>query len=297
MRFGSSEGKMSDEELLDLIERVRDNLIPLSNAALNHRDPWEEHVLEFNRELQRLIAADINVSEWLIPESLIKPSYGRRTLPSGEEVRLKRVDSEEFYRRANPAVQFLNREIAKRRRALAGDSSMATKPTGDLSEVWVIYGHDEPFRKTIFDLLRTVGLKPIEFESAVKRSGSGSPFVLDVVLNEIGNAPAIVSLSTPDDHAELREEMRDDPKDAEEHRDAGYQPRPNVILETGMALAALRNRTILVTKGRLREISDMGGMHEVRWDGSLKKRNDLVNRLEAMSCPVDRSGTDWLGKS
>ena len=89
---------------------------------------------------------------------------------------------------------------------------MTSRPPEDSSEVWVIYGRDEAFRRTIFELLRSVGLKPIEFESAVKRSGSGSPFVLDVVLNEIGRAPAVVSLLTPDDYAELNEELRAEPK-------------------------------------------------------------------------------------
>jgi predicted nucleotide-binding protein len=137
-------------------------------------------------------------------------------------------------------------------------------------------------------------MRPIEFETVVTRSGSGSPFVLDVVLREIRRAPAIVSLLTPDDYAELREEIRAKLKDDEASKDAGYQPRPNVILETGMALAALRHRTILVTRGSLRAISDMEGLHDVRWDDTIKKRNQLLGRLLAMGCPVDRSGSDWL---
>lgn len=192
-------------------------------------------------------------------------------------------------------MQYLADEISERSDVQAGDNARAPTLVGDRSEVWVIYGRDESFRKTIFELLRSVRLNPIEFETAVTRSGSGSPFVLDVVLNEIGKAPAIVSLLTPDDYAELREDLRADPKDAEDHKDSGRQPRPNVILETGMALALLRNRTVLVTKGQLREISDILGVHSVRWDGTIQKRNALVKRLEAIGCPVNTSGSDWLG--
>src|SRR5215207_5022765 len=140
---------MTDEELLELVERVRNNLVAISRTALSHRDPWEEHVLEFNRELQRLIAADLDVSAWVIPESLIQPSYGRRTLPSGAEDRINRIISGEFIKRANPVLAFLAREVT-RRRAASGDSSMATTPAGDPSEVWVIYGQDLAFRDEIF---------------------------------------------------------------------------------------------------------------------------------------------------
>ena len=286
---------MTHEELLELIERVRDNLIPLSNTALNHRDPWEEHVLEFNRELQRLIAADIDVSEWLIPEALIKPSYGRRTLPSGEEVRLKRVDSEEFYRRANPAVQYLNREIAKRRRTLAGDSVMVATPAGDPSEVWVIYGQDPIFKDEILDLLTKVRLHPIEFTAAVRRSGSGSPHTLDVVINAIQSAPAVVALWSPDEIAELVESLRRDPCESQ----AGFQPRPNVLVETGMSLAVKRHRTIVVTKGRLRDVTDVEGIHEVRWSDdpvqNSNARHDLVHRLGSIGCPVHTEASSaWM---
>jgi predicted nucleotide-binding protein len=288
---------MTDNELLKLAERVYSNLDATCRVAVGQRDPWEDQVLDFNRELGRLIDAGFDMKEWLIPESLVKPSYGQRTLPSGEVVRLRRITVEEFLRRANPAMQYLAGEIEERRHAQAGRGSMTTKPAGDLSEVWVIYGRDEDFRRTIFSLLRAVELRPIEFNRAIARSGSGSPVVLDLILREIYNAPVIVALLSPDEHAELREELRPEPKDKPEHIQAGYQPRPNVILETGMALAALRDRTILVTKDRLREISDMGGLHEVRWENTTAKRIELVERLRGLDCPVVTAGNDWLGQT
>jgi predicted nucleotide-binding protein len=288
---------MTDEELLELVERVRNNLVTLSNTALSHEDPWEEHVLEFNRELQRLIAADIDVSEWLIPETLVQPSYGHQTLPSGEVVRMRRITGEEFYRRANPAVQFLNRE-AKRRRALAGDSSMATMGAGNQSEVWVIYGHDLAFRDEIFDLLTKVRLHPVEFTAAVRLSGSGSPHTLDIVINSIQSAPAVIALWSPDESAELVESLRTNPSESQ----AGLQPRPNVLVETGMALAVKRNRTIVVTKGRLRDVTDVEGIHEVRWSDdpvlNSNARHDLVHRLGSLGCPVNtKASSAWMQRS
>ena len=162
------------------------------------------------------------------------------------------------------------------------------------AEVWVIYGRDGVVKNQVFDLLRKVHLRPIEFSRAVRRSGSGSPFVLDVVLNEIRRAPAIVALLSADELVELKPELQDDAQVEDLRREAGYQPRPNVLLETGMALALMRNRTIVMTAGALRPITDMQGLHELRWDNSTKKRFDLVSRLEKLGLPVDKDGDDWL---
>ena len=52
---------------------------------------------------------------------------------------------------------------------------------------------------------------------------------------------------TPDEQAVLRPELHKTVPDA----DQTFQPRPNVILETGMALATDDARTILVSTGPL----------------------------------------------
>ncbi|MGH7963657.1 MAG: TIR domain-containing protein [Candidatus Binatia bacterium] len=98
---------------------------------------------------------------------------------------------------------------------------------------------------------------------------------------------------TPDEHAELREELRPEPKDDPRHVQAGYQPRPNVLLETGIALGALRDKTLIVVKGQLREVTNLGGVHVVHWEDSTTKRIELVERLRGLDIPVVTSGTDW----
>jgi predicted nucleotide-binding protein len=165
--------------------------------------------------------------------------------------------------------------------------------------VWVISGYDEEFRITICDLLRSVSLRPICFDEAIVRSGSGSPNDIDAVLKEMTNAPALVCLLTPDDRAELRREVLPGPRipheaDAREAMDTGFQPRPNILLTTGMALAAMRDRTVIVTLGPLREVSSLSGLHAISWRDDAKTRHDLLTRLEALGCPVDREGGHWL---
>jgi hypothetical protein len=65
------------------------------------------------------------MGEWLIPESSFKPSYGQRKLPDGRLVQLKQVTAEEFFRRANPALQYLADEISERSGVEAGDNAVA----------------------------------------------------------------------------------------------------------------------------------------------------------------------------
>ena len=175
---------MRDDELLELIERVYTNIDMICKVAQSHRDPWDEQVYDFNRELRKLIDAGLDFNEWLIPENLIRPMYGERRLPSGEIIRLKRITDGEFFQRSNPAVAALAREIKRRRLAISGTNAATREVPDDPAEVWVIHGRDDAFRGTIFDLLRRVRLHPIEFNQAVAGSGSGAPVVLDLILSE-----------------------------------------------------------------------------------------------------------------
>jgi hypothetical protein len=100
-------------------------------------------------------------------------------------------------------------------------------------------------------------------------------------------------LLTPDDEARLREDLllQDD---MEFERTLTGQARPNVIFESGMALASHPNRTVLVQFGNLRPFSDVSGLHILRMDGSAAKRKELAQRLEDAGCPVNLQGERWL---
>src|SRR5918994_6423146 len=145
---------MTDDELLELVERGRNNVHSITQVAQSHRDPHDDQVHAFNRELWRLREAGFDVGEWLIPESLLRHWYGKKRMPSGEYIPVLRVTWEEFIQRAEPALEYLNREVAKRRRER--DSRMAAQNASspelepiDPAEVWVIYGRDEAFRRSI----------------------------------------------------------------------------------------------------------------------------------------------------
>jgi hypothetical protein len=213
---------MTDEELLELVERVRTKLRQVVSNATHWASARDDYVLTINNELQRLLDAGLNVGEWVIPESELLPSHGYHEPTPGHRVQVRRMNYERFLEYVSPMLDSLDREVVRRRNALAKDKPVQPSTPADPAEVWVIHGRDSAFRMTIYDLLRRVRLHPIEFNEAVARSGSGSPNVLDLILREIHTAPAIVSLLSPDDYAKLRPELRSEPKGAKKNIQAGY---------------------------------------------------------------------------
>lgn len=157
--------------------------------------------------------------------------------------------------------------------------------------VMVVYGQDEDTRRDMFSFLRAVNLLPIEWNSAVAHTGKASPYVGEILTAAFAMAQAFLVLMTPDEEAVLRPELRKRPRDGT----AAYQPRPNVILEAGMALATDDARTVLVATGQLRGMSDLDGRHLIFLDNSAERRNDLIQRLRTAGCDPKTNGTDWIG--
>src|ERR1700679_927460 len=102
----------------------------------------------------------------------------------------------------------------------------------------------------MFAFLRSLGLKPIEWDQAVALTGKGSPYIGEVLDVAFDEGQAIVVLLTPDDVAYIRNEYADGDDDPE-LKPLG-QARPNVLFEAGMAMGRNADRTILVELGELR---------------------------------------------
>jgi predicted nucleotide-binding protein len=174
--------------------------------------------------------------------------------------------------------------------AVASVSSSARTYTEKARKVVVIHGRDSGIRNGMFELLRSLGLAPIEWSEAVARTGSGTPYTGEVVEELFRDAQAIVVILSPDEYTELREDLQDE--GSVENR--GWQPRPNVFIEAGMALAKDEKHTICVEIGKVRQASDLFGRNVVRFDGSPAHRHELAERLRTAGCEVATSGTDWL---
>jgi hypothetical protein len=115
---------------------------------------------------------------------------------------------------------------------------------------------------------------------------------LEVVETGMRLAHAVVVLMTGDDEARLLPQFITT-RDSKEEVGPTPQARPNVLFEAGMALALWRDRTVLVSLGSLRPLSDLSGVHLVHMDDSTQRRQDLAERLMSAGCPAQLSGRDW----
>ena len=158
--------------------------------------------------------------------------------------------------------------------------------------VFVVHGRNEAVRKSMFDFLRAIGLKPLEWSQALSATEEGTPYVGQALDTAFSRAQAVVVLMTPDDEARLKEEFLTE-GDADHERRLTGQARPNVLFEAGMAMGRDAKRTVLVEVGNLRPFSDVAGRHILRLNNSSERRQDLADRLKNTGCAVDLSGRDW----
>jgi predicted nucleotide-binding protein len=163
-------------------------------------------------------------------------------------------------------------------------------PAGDPRKVMVIYGRDDAVTSSMFNILRALGLEPLEWSKLVALTGVGTPYIGQVLDAAFSKARVAVVVLTPDEEVRLRKGLRD----AEEPTAFALQPRPNVFFEAGLALGRFPDHTVIVEVGRTRGASDLGGRHTIRVDQEGVWRNELAQRLETAGCEVDRAGTEWL---
>jgi len=152
-------------------------------------------------------------------------------------------------------------------------------------KVFVIFGRNTHLRDKLYSFLKNLGLTPIDWEMAIKKTSAGTPYpgdILDVAFNE---AQCVLALHTPDEFVELKSEFS-----KSEEAEKGEQPRPNVIFETGMALAKWPKRTIIIEFGNLRPFSDILGRYSVKFQDTFdnfEKQKELVHRMYKAGCEFD----------
>ncbi len=161
------------------------------------------------------------------------------------------------------------------------------------NSVFVVHGRDHVVRNATFDFLRAVGIKPIEWNSALAMSKKAAPYIGEVLDAAFAQARAIVVLITPDDLAQLRPDLLL-PSDKPYERTLTGQARPNVLFEAGMAFATHADRTVIVQLGNVREFSDVAGRHVVHMSNDYIKRQELTTKLRNAGCDVDMTGSDWV---
>jgi predicted nucleotide-binding protein len=190
-----------------------------------------------------------------------------------------------------PATAVAPTSSPERPEEAAVAAPVAASVPGITKNVMVVYGRNRQISDSMFSFLRALKLNPIEWSEAVKETGKGSPYVGEILDAAFKMAQAVVVLLTPDEQIQLRRELCSD-KDEYEH-ERGFQPRANVLIEAGMALAKAEPRTVLVEFGDVLRASDLDGRHAVRLDDSPEKRNELASRLRTAGCDPDTGNQGW----
>lgn len=170
------------------------------------------------------------------------------------------------------------------------ESDLIAGPVGDPRTVFVIHGQNAAANKTMFSWLRALDLNPLEWEEAIALTGKSSPYIGEVLDSAFRRAQAVIALLTDDEEVRLRPSLS-----RGEESEIGYQSRPNVIFEAGMALGRCPERTIIVELGTLRPFSDISGIHVVRLNNTPQQRTALASRLRNAKCATKTDGkSDWL---
>ena len=166
------------------------------------------------------------------------------------------------------------------------------RPSGDTREVFVVHGRNDAARDAVFDFLNSLGLHPLEWSEAVLETQNPTASIPEIVEAAFSRAHAVVVLFTPDDEARLHPAFWSDKESIEEPQLTG-QARPNVLFEAGMAMARHPERTVLVELGKLRRFSDIEGIHTIRLNDSVARRQEFAQRLQMAGCPANLTGNRW----
>ncbi|MGB3761622.1 MAG: nucleotide-binding protein [Ornithinimicrobium sp.] len=162
----------------------------------------------------------------------------------------------------------------------------------DQRAVFVVHGRNTPVRDSMFAFLRSLELKPLEWDTAIGLTGKASPYIGEVLDAAFEHARAVVVLMTPDEVAYLDQRWASGPGD--DQANPAPQARPNVLFEAGMALGRNPENTLLVEVGSVRPFSDVGGRHAIRLSNDAASRQSFATRLRNTGLAVDPTGTDWL---
>lgn len=148
-----------------------------------------------------------------------------------------------------------------------------SKPT-----VFIIHGRDiEPVRELTKFLVQN-GLDVRTVTQLATKKGPIS--IKEIVAHGIGTADIIIGLLTTDEAVALYDSSGSPTKDT------GWQPRPNVILELGLAFGIAEPKLILVSLGEVRRITDLDGILFL----DLALPESKQNLLSGIASVLERAG-------
>jgi predicted nucleotide-binding protein len=163
------------------------------------------------------------------------------------------------------------------------------------NSMFVVHGRDAKLNQDMYGFLSSIGIVPMEWDHAIKAAkGGANPIVGDVISQAMEKVQGVMILFSPDEEAKIRPKFASQSDKNKGLHVKGFQPRPNVIFEAGLALGAHSDKTILVQVGNVRDISDIAGKHMVHLSDSFADRKRLADRLESkLKFKIDLAGTTW----
>jgi predicted nucleotide-binding protein len=163
------------------------------------------------------------------------------------------------------------------------------------NSMFVVHGRDAKLNQDMYAFLSSIGIVPMEWDQAIKAAkGGANPIVGDVISQAMERVQGVMILFSPDEEAKVRTKFASASDKKKNLHLKGFQPRPNVIFEAGLALGAHSDKTILVQVGNVRDISDIAGKHMVHLSDSFADRKRLADRLASkLKFKIDLDGTTW----
>jgi hypothetical protein len=132
-----------------------------------------------------------------------------------------------------------------------------------MARAFIVHGHDEQARSALENFLNALGVRVVPFHRAAPADMAAS--ILETVLAGISKADVVFILFTPDEQSSFYSPSTGQYLAQTEEGEAlaGWQPRPNVIFEAGVAVAVARAKTALIKLGPIRRISDLDGVRYI----------------------------------
>lgn len=140
-----------------------------------------------------------------------------------------------------------------------------------MSNVFIIHGRDTRAVAELQSFIRDLGLSVLTVEDlGANRRGLAS--ISEIISEGINTASIVLALLTPDESVALFDPTSNQLAQSE----AGWQARPNVIFELGIAFSKSPDRTIIASIGNHRPFTDISGLSYLRLDDSDAKQQLAV---------------------
>ena len=190
---------------------------------------------------------------------------------TGTQLRLDNGAVVNVFDTGNHSVQGQNTEQVKELLGNMVRSQTNTSPTGTVSKIFVVYGHDQDAKDQMETLLRRWNLEPLFLDQLPSEGQT----IIEKLEKYTGQVSYAIVLATPDDeghrvgHADER----------------AYRVRQNVVLELGMVLSRLGRRRVAILlkeSHSMEKPSDIQGLLYIPFKDRIEEaRLQLSKELDA----------------